>query len=393
MSKLLDQYAHRAMQPIETAQCLPLAVYHDQEIFKLEQQAIFENEWVFICSTHELANTSDYLAFTMANEPIAIIRGEDGQLRALSNVCRHRGTPLLDEGFGQISKNIICPYHAWTFTDQGKLKAVPFAGKTDDGKPAIDKEKHCLPEFHLQEYMGLVFINLSDEPHTALTEQLDGLEDYLSIFNIDAFTTGIRGANEHWNANWKLILENAMESYHLFKVHEQTLELGTPTRDAYYLAGSSEWTITGGKIKGVGESKLMNWLTGPYPEAFNHYILVSLPPSFVGILTYESFDWLQVLPVDSEHSIVRSGGISTTDKGHKQKSIMEFTKQFFEEDKEICERVQTAMKSRRGKGGKLVNMERVVTDFHQFLGSRLFNQEPSEFHINKDMIHLLEDDE
>ena len=68
------------------------------------------------------------VAMDLAGEAIAVVRTSKGELVALSNICRHRGTPLLDEGFGMIEKNIICPYHAWTYSHEGDLKAIPFSG-------------------------------------------------------------------------------------------------------------------------------------------------------------------------------------------------------------------------------------------------------------------------
>ena len=161
-----------------------------------------------------------------------------------------------------------------------------------------------------------------------------------------------------------------MESYHLFKVHETTLETYSPTRDAYYIAGSSEWTLTGGATK--RKSGMVEALLGSsHNELYDHYVLVSLPPSFVGVLSFGSFGWLSAHPIDAEHTQIRSGATyvgSGTESGERTD---DFTKAFFQEDKEMCERVQKGMKSRLAKGGKLVDMERVVVDFHQFLSSRL----------------------
>ena len=372
--QLLQAYATTAQAPIEEAYSLPFAVYSDKSIHDLEMAHIFKNEWVFIVSEQELYQAGDYFAFTLANEPIAIIRGQDGTVRALSNICRHRGTPLLDEGFGKIEKNIICPYHAWTYSDEGALKGAPLTGEIK-----IDKSAHCLPKFQLESWHGLLFIHLGEHAEP-LSQRLEGIDDYLSYFNLPSFKYGYRSDGiEYWNSNWKLAMENAMESYHLFKVHKETLETVTPTRQAFDIAGSSEWTLTGGEMKD-NSSKLMKWFRGDYPKVFNNYVLISLPPSFVGILTYESLSWIQVLPVDSEHCIVRSAGISSVKSSAEDRIEKAFVDAFFEEDKVICERVQKGMKSTYTQGGKLVSMEKVVADFHQFLASRLFNTPVSDFY-------------
>lgn len=367
MNTQLEAYRDIAAASLEEAQSLPFPAYVDADIWNLEADKLFRNEWIFICAEQQLPQAGDYFAFQLAGEELVIIRGKDEQLRALSNICRHRGTPLLPTGFGQVEKYVVCPYHGWAYEQDGKLKAVPMAGKIK-----VDKKEHCLPAFNLDSWNGLLFINLADNP-SPLSERLDGIDEFIAGFDIGRFTKGHRGGEESWKANWKLVMENAMESYHLFKVHEKTLETNTPTRDAYYIAGCSEWSLTGGKIK---QNKIMKWLAGKYPEMYDHYVLISLPPSFVGILTYESFDWIQILPINETESLVNSGGVAESVKSYDYGYVKEFTDAFFAEDKEICERVQKGMNSKLTKGGKLVEMERIVVDFHQYIASRLFGTEP-----------------
>lgn len=388
MKNILDCYRDTAAADLEEAHSLPFAAYAHADVWNIESEQLFRQEWVFVCCEQELPNSGDYFAFQLAGEALIIIRGKDGQLRALSNNCRHRGTPLLPVGFGQLGKDtksdkyIVCPYHAWAYETDGALKAAPLTGKVK-----VDKQSHCLPEFNLQSWNGLLFINLSENPQP-LSQRLQGIDEYLSLFDLERFVKGSSGEVEHWQANWKLAMENAMESYHLFQVHENTLEKTTPTRDAYYIAGCSEWSLTGGKM--VNNNKIMKWLSGKYPAAFDHYILVSLPPSFVGILTYESFDWLQVLPIDEKNCQVRSGGISESNK-KDDRSVKEFVRAFFQEDKDICESVQIGMNSQLSSGGKLVEMERIIVDFHQFLANRLFATTPSDFYQSDEAAIFLDD--
>ena len=233
MSVLLEQYRSVASASLDSAVSLPFAVYHDKEIYQLESEKIFRNEWVFVCAERSLPDSGDYLAMELAGESIAIIRGKDGRLRALSNNCRHRGTPLLEPGFGNVAKTIVCPYHAWSYDTQGALMGIPFPGAV-----TIKKGDHCLPEFHLGIYMGLVFVNLSDAPRP-LEHRFSGIESLIEVFEPQRFDTALPPSEEHWHANWKLTMENAMESYHLFKVHRDTLEQVTPTRSAYYVAGNA----------------------------------------------------------------------------------------------------------------------------------------------------------
>jgi len=370
-SSIFDEYKIAVSQSIDSATALPFDVYRSKDVYDLERARVFSKEWLFVCAEEQLKAPGSYFAFEIAGESIAVVRTSSGRLKALSNICRHRGTPLLDEGVGHFGKNITCPYHAWTYSDEGKLKALPFQGDVH-----LNKEEHCLAKFHVDTWLGLVFVSLDTSPQP-LSERLSHLSDYLEIFQPERFVNSYIGSSEIWQANWKLAVENAIESYHLFKVHKETLETVTPSKDAYYVAGSSEWAISGGKMK-TSENKLLNWLIGETSESLNHYLLVFIPPSFIGIMTYESFDWLSVSPIDETSCQIYSGGM-TEGKVDQDKATTGFVQQFMFEDKVICERVQKGMKSNKTTGGKLVEMEKIIIDFRQFLVSRLFSVTPEQF--------------
>lgn len=356
-----------ASSALEDATGLPFAAYSDSELHDIEQQKIFTNDWVFACNTAELTKNGDYYAFDIGDEPVIVIRGDGDTIRALSNVCRHRGTLLNDQGSGNKSR-MVCPYHAWTYTTEGKLSGVPHTGNI-----TVDKSEHCLPEFKLEVWNNLVFVNLSGDAESLAT-RYQGMQKYLKPYKLDTFTEGSADGIEVWQSNWKLAMENAMESYHLFRVHKPTLETVTPTKDAFYIEGHAPWTITAGKMKNIGLDGLTGKLLGAFmdKQRLSHYLLISLPPSFVGILNYDSFGYLSVHPKKADECIIRAGYISPQ-KGKASKSESEFTAAFFAEDKAICERNQRAMKSRFGKPGKLVELERVVVDFHHYLANRLYD--------------------
>lgn len=366
---LLERLSQATRAPLGEAKSLPFSSYHDQSVYKLEKERIFHSDWVFVCAENELANPGDYFAFFLADEPIVILRGKDEQLRAMSNVCRHRGTLLIGSVMGNSTK-IGCPYHAWTYDDTGALLGAPHTRKDE-----INKRNHCLPQFLIEIWNGLVFINLNTQV-TPIASRLSGINNYLNAFDIGRFTRAYSGEIEYWDTNWKLALENAMESYHLFKVHRETLEKVTPTEQAFYLQGCADWTLTAGKMEGVS-NKFVDWIMGSNKKIYEHYILISIPPSFVGILTYESLDWISVLPNGEKQCVVRAAGINETgSSGNKDER--DFVKAFFSEDKQICERVQTGMSAQYSEGGKLVELERIVVDFHHYLAKHLFSFETKE---------------
>ncbi len=364
------------MAPPEEAKALPFAAYHDDALFQLELERLFRADWVAVCAESALAESGDYLACDIGGEPIALVRGADGQLRCLSNVCRHRGTLMLEPGADCLEKGmIVCPYHAWTYSDCGAFRGAPYARGVQ-----IDPESHSLPEFRTEVWMGVVFVCL-DANAPPLSERLAGIAPHLAEFGMESFREpSPLEAPEIWDANWKLIVENGMESYHLFKVHAETLERVTPTRGAYYIEGSAAWTLTGGQIvqdtKGGIVGKLLHWASGGYTSG-DHYTLVSIPPSFVGVATRESWDWIVVHPLSPTSSRVYQGGLSQSVVDPVSRRIAQgYATAFLEEDRAICERAQAGMASRHSHGGRLVPLERVVADFHNYLSWRLTGEQP-----------------
>ena len=365
--------------PAGAARSLPFSAYRDPEIFDLEMQRAFRGDWVAVCSARSLAERGAYCALQIGGEPVAVVRGKDDTLRAVSNVCRHRGTLLLDAGHGRVD-SIVCPYHAWAYGLDGRFRGAPMTGNVE-----IDAKAHGLPGFGLEVWAGIVFVNVdgSAEP---LHERLAEAEPYLAPYAIDRFdaSTGV-APPQRWAANWKLAFENGIESYHLFKVHAETFEKASPTSSAYYLEGSARFSLTGGAIGGDAST--------PYPgepESLglwerSQYVLVALPPSFVGVLTRDSWSWIAIHPSGPEECLITGESLtpsawlawgSEADAAREQA----FISAVLAEDQAICERGQQGVQARHSEGGQLVELERIVGDFHQYLGARLFGHTPDPPH-------------
>ena len=365
-----------AMAPPEEARALPFAAYRDESLFDLEMEHLFRGDWIAVCAEAALENAGDYLALDIGGEPLALVRGADGELRALSNVCRHRGTLMLEPGIDCLEKGtIVCPYHAWSYADTGAFRGAPYTHGLK-----IDPEEHSLPAFRTETWMGVVFVCL-DPDAPPLAQRLAGIAPHLDEFDPASFTAaGPMASPEVWDANWKLIVENGIESYHLFKVHEQTLEKVTPTRGAYYIEGSAPWTLTGGEVVQYGGDgvvgKLVNSLFGGNAND-DHYVLVSIPPSFVGVMGLDSWDWIIVHPVGPTSSRVLQGTLTRQPLDSVSQKIGQgYATAFLEEDRWICERAQAGMASEHSRGGRLVPLERVVADFHNYLAWRLTGEQP-----------------
>ena len=342
---------------------LPNVAYCDPELLAAEMTWIWHGDWVFVTTEDALAARGDQLPVVIGNQPVLLVRNQEGELAAFSNLCFHRGTLLIDRPTN--ATRIQCPYHGWTYTDAGELLAVPFATSE-----AIDKAAHCLPAYRIESWHGLIFVSLNPDVEP-LVERFAVVEPHVAARGMDRLHHRADQQDVHvWDCNWKLAIINAMERYHLFKVHPTTLEPYTPTKGAYYIAGSARGTATGGRVKGDDD-----------------YLLVSLPPAFVGVFSGGSFYWQSVRPIDVGRCAVRTGGAFASPPGAGSlgklaKSIAASVSavaypmaDFLPEDKAICERVQRGV-SGDFVPGRLVAMERVVADFGHYLNWRLNKVEP-----------------
>ena len=350
---------HLAFDP---ARALPAVAYRDPAWLAAEKDRIWHRDWVFVTTEDALGERGDQLPVRIGDQPVLLLRNQAGELVALSNLCAHRGTLLVDEpGNG---KRIQCPYHAWTYDDAGRLVGVPFAPSG-----AIDRSAHCLPSYRVESWHGLVFVSLDDGVES-LARRFALIERHVSAGGFDDLDhQADMQTTEMWACNWKVAITNAMESYHLFKVHPEALEPFTPTKDAYYVAGSARATATGGTFKGQDD-----------------YLLISLPPGFVGVLTRGSFIWQAVHPVDTDRCAVRTGGAFVSDRRARRfgrlgkwlnwaAAVTYPQSDFLREDKAICERIQRGVTG-EFVPGSLLPIERVVGDFGDYLNWRLNDVEP-----------------
>ncbi|WP_246107333.1 aromatic ring-hydroxylating oxygenase subunit alpha [Puniceibacterium confluentis] len=211
--------AECAAADADAPQGLPGRFYTDPAFFDHECDTVLRHNWHCVGRVDEFAEQGDYLALNLFGEPIIIVRDGDA-IKALSNVCRHRGMPLA-EGHGN-AKRFVCRYHAWAYGTDGVLLRAPRM------KNAGFDPKTCkLGEFGCVQRFGFVYVSLSPTPPD-IDVELAGLNAVIGRYEPEQYTI-VHRASEVWNCNWKALVENFMEGYHLSVVHPQTLHGYTPT--------------------------------------------------------------------------------------------------------------------------------------------------------------------
>lgn len=197
---------------------LPAWTYSHPGFFELEKQRVFYRSWQIVCHQSDIPAPGDYFRFDLLDEPLIVVRDDDNEIRAYSNVCRHRGARLLDgdaQGRGHCAGQMIrCPYHAWTYDLDGRLRALPQARSY----PGFDKNQCRLPEYSVDLWMGFVFVAI--EPATPrISEVMAPHEDSLAPLRMADMRSLGRVTMRPRDVNWKNIVDNFIDGLHIRVAH------------------------------------------------------------------------------------------------------------------------------------------------------------------------------
>lgn len=195
---------------------LPAARYTSAEYFALEQRHIFRKSWLFAAHIDEIPEPGCFMRWDNAGEPLIIVHGMDGVVRAFYNTCRHRGAPVVTSDRGK-SPRLMCGYHNWTYKTDGTLVGVP---ETRDFAN-LDLSCRSLIAVRCERFGNVIFINLDDHA-MSLLEWLGPLANEWAEFGFDRVRLAARHSFE-LNCNWKVAMEANMEVYHVPFIHPDTV--------------------------------------------------------------------------------------------------------------------------------------------------------------------------
>jgi glycine betaine catabolism A len=196
------------------AKSLAQRYFVSPEIFAQEQKEIFSKQWVLVGHQNQIANAGDYFTTEVGGESLIIVRDKRGAIHGFYNVCRHRGSRLIENRNGQ-SAAIQCPYHAWTYSLDGRLIGAPHM----DEVSGFYKADYSLHAANLALWEGFIFVNLGESP-AAVAEWFKPLAGKFSRWSMSALRSAKR-IEYDVRANWKLIFENYSECYHCSGVHPE----------------------------------------------------------------------------------------------------------------------------------------------------------------------------
>ena len=356
--------AYDAARPLAEASTIPASWYVDERIAELERQTVFSRSWQAAGRAEQVEKPGQFLTATVAGEPLVVIRGSDGVLRAFYNVCRHHAAAVVNEPCGQASI-LRCPYHGWSYGLDGSLKGMP----EFEGVKNFERGENGLVAVKVEAWEQFVFVNL-DPAAAPLGEFLGRLvkrAEPLRLRSLYYFTTRTYDIQ----CNWKVFVDNYLDGgYHVPHLHKglsSVLDYKQYTienEDRYCLQSSpmvtsDEDAATAGTRK--GDRAWYFWL---YPNfMFN---------------CYEGYlDTNLVIPVDGDHCRVvfdfYFSDVSAAARAYNEQSVA-VGNRVQDEDLGICEAVQRGLKSRAYGTGRLsVRREAGEHWFHRLLAEDLRN--------------------
>jgi phenylpropionate dioxygenase-like ring-hydroxylating dioxygenase large terminal subunit len=355
-----------AQLPYERAWSMPSELYTDPAILALERERLFRQEWLCVGRREEVARPGDYMALELCDEPVVVIHGLDGVLRAFSNVCRHRGMPVArGKGHG---KGLMCPYHHWTYDTAGRLMSTPRLGT----RPDFDAAACALPRLALEQWQGFLFVSLAEDP-APLAPRLAELERIVRPYHLELNEVRYL-ADEVWATNWKNLLENFMEGYHLSALHHDTLHNVNPTRLCRHLPPGDAYF---GYFAGFNPE--LPRVQKGHPDLTDQEredcVMFAVPPGFaVGCSAdYSSFMCIQPESVDRVR--MKLGLIFYGSEWPPQsvERAVELYQQTMAEDKTILVGLAKGLRSRYYERGPLAGpaLEGPVWDFYRYLNRTL----------------------
>jgi Rieske 2Fe-2S family protein len=345
---------------------LPAEAYASASVLRWEMERFFDGSWVCVGRSDDLRHPGDRLAVRLGHECVLLVRDEGGVLRAFYNVCRHRGHELMEVGDVASGRFLRCPYHAWAYGLDGRLKGTPgYAGVS-----GFDRADYSLVPVRIAEWRGWTFANASgDAP--PFEEHVGNLGEMIGNHRPEELVTAARQDYEV-GANWKILVENYHECYHCPSIHPELCKVSPPKSgedheaQGAWVGGSMELEDHAETMSLTGESfapRLGYLAEGQEREVYYYQLfpnlLISLHPDYV--LTH------RLRPLAPDRTAVECEWLFSREAVETEGFDPSYASDFWDvtngQDWRACEGVQRGVSSRGYRQGPLSPEESTVGKF------------------------------
>ena len=352
---------------------LPGWIYHDPEYFAVEMERVIRPSWQIVCHINEIAQPGDYRTLDYLSESVIVIRGTDGEVRAFSNVCRHRAMRLL-QGPGGCAKKLVCPYHAWSYEADGRLSGVPHKAEY----PALNMAESGLAPVSLEQWRGFIFVRLEDAGFPSVAEMMAPFETEVAPYKFEAMQP--MGAVRHRprEVNWKNVGDNYSDNLHIPVAHDGLNRLvGKSYRiEAHGWADRLLGDVTTGDRQNFWEQFYTRHLprVEHLPEvAQGRWLYYKLWPNMAFDIYADQIDFMQWIPTSPTTCLLREVAYCLPDKftPPEQRRAMKLARYanwrinrvVNAEDTWLIGQVQQGMASRSYTAGPIASSETCLRSF------------------------------
>ena len=355
---------------------LPGWLYHDPEFLEAEIKAFLRAAPQVVCHESEISEPGEWRSLEYLGESVIVIRGDDGEIRAFANVCRHRGSRLVD-GTGGCAKVLTCPYHAWSYARDGRLVGVPHRNEY----PGLQTEKLGLLPVAIEKWRGFLFVSLeSGAPSVA--EMMAPYEQEVAPYRFEDLRPIGRVTLRRRPLNWKTIADNYSDGLHIPVGHPGLTRLfGRNYRvEARDHVDRMEGDLIEKESAHPAERAYQKYLphVDHLPETHQRkWLYYKLFPNVAFDIYPDQVDFMQFLPVTATETVIREisyalPDANMSDRWRRQMKIARhlnwrINRQVNAEDTELITRVQLGMQSRAYVAGPLGTSEVCLRRFAQKL--------------------------
>lgn len=385
--------------PLSRASTIPRQAYTSEAFFAWETANVLKKEWQCVAHVSQIPAAGDFLNLDLMGEPLVVVRGKEGAVRVLSRVCPHRAMDIMPEGFGYDghgpaevragsphcghTRLFLCPYHAWTFELDGKLKACPEMHEAE----AFSREEMGLAQYRSAVWNGFIFVNL-DGTAGPFEKGMEEITEDLAPYALEKMKVVVA---REWDCefNWKVLVENFMESYHHLGIHHKTLQPMMPARNTWtererrryvrcHLPYKAEVLRQVAEREAKGAADLgFPVLQGLREEQKKEWALFLIHPSMLLATTEDRVIWYRIQPLGPDRITLLTTTLAAPevpDLPGAEAMIAaqaEMLYAFHLEDMEVCTAVQRGLYADAWKPGRLSHLEMPVWLFHRYLAARI----------------------
>jgi phenylpropionate dioxygenase-like ring-hydroxylating dioxygenase large terminal subunit len=359
------------------ARALPAWAYSHPEMTRLEHERLLRPSWQIACHSNSIPRPGDFITLDIGPDSVVAVRNSQGEIQAFHNVCRHRGARIL-EGTGNCPGAITCPYHGWSYRLSGELIGMPVR----ESFPGLDRSQHGLKPVRMVIRFGFVFVNLAGDPPPL--ETLWG--SFLNDFTPHQFET-LEPVGplyiEHWDVDWKVAMDNYLESYHVPIGHPGLFRMFTPDYDDMTnlptgVARGISWLRDRPSSKWSERmyQQLIGQVATHLPEEHRkRWTFYSMLPNLGVDVFPDQMDFFQVLPRGPGKCTIRGGSFARPDARREMRVVRylsaRINRQVQREDEFLCKRVQRGLASGSYEPGPLSTLENCMLEFHNLLRDRI----------------------